>query len=130
MPGQHEDVPKEIRNAALVILVEALGLLVACGVLISKTITGHPNSLGRALLDAAFPLLGAIVLVLCARGIVRLRPSARTPVVLIQLLALPVAFDMWFQAGLVQYGAPILFAALVVLYLLFTPAARDALDRS
>ena len=94
-------VPKEIRSATIVIYLEAVGLLAAAGVLIDKTVTGHPNSLGRALLDAAFPIAGALVLVLGARGIGRLRPAARTPVVIIQLLALPVAFDMAFQAGLV-----------------------------
>lgn len=123
-------VPKEIRNATIVIYLEAVGLLAAAGVLIDKIITGHPNSLGRALLDAAFPIAGALVLVLGARGIGRLRPAARTPVVLIQLLALPVAFDMAFQAGLVAIGGPILVVALTVLYLLFSPAARIALDRA
>ena len=129
MPERPDAVPKEIRNATIVIFIEAVGLLVACGVLVSKTITGHPDSLGRALLDAAFPLLGAIVLALCARGINRLSPTARTPIVIIQLLALPVSFDMAFQAGLIAIGVPILLAALVVLYLLFTPPARAALDR-
>ena len=123
-------MPKEIRNATIVICVEALGLLVAAGVLISKTITGHPDNVGRALLDAAFPIAGAVVLALGARGIARLRPAARTPVVIIQLLALPVAFDMAFQAGLIYYGGPILVAALTVLYLLFSPASRLALDRA
>jgi hypothetical protein len=126
---EQQAVPREIRNATAVIYLEALGLLVASGILVSKTITGHPASMGRALLDAAFPLVGAVILVLCARGIGRLSPGARTPIVLIQLLALPVSFDLAFQAGLVAYGGPILIAALAVLYLLFTPAARAALDR-
>jgi hypothetical protein len=122
-------VPVEIRGAAIVIYLEAAGLLVAAGVLLTKTITGHADSIGRALLDLAFPIAGAAVLAACARGIGRLRQSARTPIVLIQLLALPVAFDMAFQAGLYAYGIPILVVALAVLYLLFRPAARVALDR-
>ena len=129
MAEDRPDVPNEIRNATIVIYLESVGLVVAAGVLIGKTITGHPDNVWRALLDAAFPIAAAAVLVLAARGIGRLRPAARTPIVLIQLLALPVAFDMAFQAGLLAYGIPILVAALVVLYLLFTPAARVALDR-
>jgi len=126
---EHVTVPKEIRNAAIAIYVEAVGLLAAAGVLISKSITGHPNSVGRAWLDAAFRFTGAIVRVVAARGIGRLSPAARTPIVIIQLLALPVAFDMAFQAGLYAYGIPILVIALAVLYLLFRPDARAALDR-
>jgi hypothetical protein len=50
-------------------------------------------------------------------------------VVVLQLLALPVAFSLTFQAGRVQYGGPVLVVALAVLFLLFTPPARLALDR-
>ena len=48
---------------------------------------------------------------------------------MLQLLALPVSYSLAFQAGRVGYGGPILVAALAVLYLLFTPPARAALDR-
>lgn len=122
-------VPKQIRYAAMVVIIEALALLAGAAVLIIKTATGHPNSIWRALLDAAFAAGAAAILVLCARGILRLSPAARTPIMIIELLALPVSFDLAFQAGLVGYGVPILVAALGVLYLLFTPASRAALDR-
>jgi hypothetical protein len=45
------------------------------------------------------------------------------------LLAVPVSYSLAFQAHRVAYGGPILLAALAVLYLLFTPPARTALDR-
>jgi hypothetical protein len=123
------DVPKEIRNATIVIGLETIGLLVAAVVLLIKIITGHPAKLWGAFAEVGFVLVGVAILALCARGILRLNPAARTPIVIIQLLALPVAFDLAFQAGLVAYGGPILVAALAVLYLLFTPPARAALDR-
>jgi hypothetical protein len=47
----------------------------------------------------------------------------------VQLLALPVSYSLAFQAGRVEYGAPIMVAALAVIFLLFTPPARQALDR-
>jgi hypothetical protein len=50
-------------------------------------------------------------------------------VVLMQLLALRVSYVLGIQAGRIGYGGPILLAALAVLYLLFTPPARSALDR-
>ena len=121
--------PAQVRVAAAVICVESLALLGAAGILVTKTFDGHPDSVGRALLGAALALAAAAALLLGARGLIRLRPAARTPIVVLQLLALPVGYSLAFQAGRVGYGGPILVAALVVLYLLFTPPARAALDR-
>ena len=123
------EAPGEVRIAAGVLCFQALGLLVAVVVLLVKTGTGHPDSLGRALFDAAFALLGAALLVWAGRGLLELRPAFRTPVVVLELLALPVGWSLGFQAGRVGYAAPLLLSALAVLYLLFTPAARHALDR-
>jgi hypothetical protein len=122
-------VPPQIRAAVVVIALEALALVAAATVLVVKTITGKPDDVWRALLGAAFALVGAAALGLCARGLQRLRPPARTPIVVLQVLAIPVAYSLAFQADRVEYGGPILLAALVVLYLLFTPPARAALDR-
>jgi hypothetical protein len=66
---------------------------------------------------------------LCARALLRLRPAARTPVLVLEALALPVSYSLAFQAGRVGYGGPILVGALAVLYLLFTPPVRAVLDR-
>jgi hypothetical protein len=121
-------VAKQLQVAAGVILVQAGALLVIVLVLVIKTVTGHPDSLGRALLGAAMALAGALVLALGARGIYHHSPAARTPVVVLELLALPVGYSLGFQAGLIGYGGPILFSALAVLYLVFTPPARAALD--
>lgn len=121
--------PAQVRVAAAVIWLESLALLGAAGVLVTKTFDGHPDSVGRALLGAAMALGGAAALAFGARGLSRLRSAARTPMVVLQLLALPVGYSLAFQAGRVGYGGPILVAASIVLYLLFTPPARAALDR-
>ena len=121
--------PTPVRLAAGIVAAEAVGLLVAAAVLVAKTVTGHPASVGRALVGAALAVFGAAVLALCARGLMHLRYAARTPVIVLQLLALPVGYSLAFQAGRVGYGGPVLVAALAVLYLLFTPPARAALDR-
>jgi len=109
--------------------IEALALFGAAVLLVVKTVTGHPHSLAGALVGAAMALFAAAVLLLCARGLAGLRPAARSPIVVIQLLALPVSYSLAFQAGLVGYGAPILLCALAVLYLVFTPPVRQVLDR-
>jgi hypothetical protein len=122
-------VARQLLVAGAVIGLQALALVAAALVLIVKTLAGHPDSVGRALLDAAMALFAALVLAACARGIYRHRPAARTPIVVIELLALPVGYSLGFQAGRIGYGGPIVVGAVVVLYLLFTPPARAALDR-
>lgn len=121
--------PAQLRAAVAVVVLEVLALLAAAGVLLAKTVTGHPASVDGALLGAAFAVGGAAVLALAARGLIHLHASARSPVIVLQLLSLPVAYSLAFQAGLVVYGGPILVAALTVLYLLFTPSARAVLER-
>jgi hypothetical protein len=125
-----EDVrtPGQLRAAALLVSAESAALVVAAGVLLVKIVIGHPDSLARAFLEAAMALLAAAMLGVGARGLLYRRPSARTPVIVVQLLALPVAYSLAFQAGLVAYGGPILVVALAVLYLLFTPPVREVLD--
>jgi hypothetical protein len=127
----HEDggSPAQLRAAVLLIALQGVALLVAAGILVVKTLVGHPDSVGRALLGAAFAFGGAVVLGLGARGLGRLRPAARTPIVVLELLALPVAYSLAFQADRIEYGGPILLTALAVLYLLFTPPVRAVLDR-
>jgi hypothetical protein len=112
-----------------VIWLESLALFVLAGILVVKTATGHPSDVAGALLAGALAAAGGLLLAFAGRSLLRLRPAARTPVVVLELLALPVAYSLAFQAHRVAYGGPILVAALAVLYLLFTPPSRAALDR-
>ena len=66
---------------------------------------------------------------LCGRGLLRLRPAARSPVILVQLLAVPVGYSLGIQAGRPLVGVPILLVAIAVLVLLLLPSSRQALDR-
>jgi hypothetical protein len=122
-------VPGAVRAACVILSLEALALVGVAAFYLYDTAAGSPHSVAGALLGAAFAVLGAIVLLFGARGLLRLRPAARTPIVVLQLLALPVSYSLAFQAGLPAIGGPILIAALAVIYLLFTPPARAALDR-
>jgi hypothetical protein len=122
-------VPGPLRAAVVLVLLESLALVGAAAVLVVKTIGGKPDDIWRALLGAALTLAAAVALAFAARAVLRLRPAARSPIVVLQLLALPVSYSLWFQAGRADYGAPIMLAAVAVLFLLFTPPARAALDR-
>jgi hypothetical protein len=127
--GDTERVPMPVRVAVALVGIEALALLGTAVFVAVDSVVGHPHNAARALLGAAFALLGAVALGLAARGLLRLNPSSRSPVVVLQLLALPVGYSMAFQANLVAVGGPLLVIAVAVLYLLFTPPARAALDR-
>lgn len=121
--------PRAIVLACAIIGLQGLALIGAAALVVVKALTQTSNSLAAALLLAAIALAGAAVLLLCRRGLLHLRPAARTPVVVLQVLALPVSYSLAFQADRVGYGAPVMVSALAVLYLLFTPPAREVLDR-
>jgi hypothetical protein len=121
--------PRPLFAACGIVGLQALALLATAVILVAKSATQNTHDLLGALLLALLPLAGAVALVLCIRGMLRLRPAARTPVVVIEMLALPVSYSLWFQAGRAEYGAPIGLSALAVLYLLFTPPVRAVLDR-
>jgi hypothetical protein len=128
-PERGPQVPSAVRIACVILLLEALALAGIAVFYVVDTVIGSPHSVAGALLGAALAVVAALVLAAGARGLAHLRPAARTPTVVLQLLALPVSYSLAFQAGLPAVGGPILIAALAVLYLLFTPPARAALDR-
>lgn len=121
--------PRPLVIACVLIGLQALALVAAAGVVLVKAATQTSSDLTGALLLGAIALAGAVALGACLRALLRLRPAARTPVVVIELLALPVSYTLAFQADRVGYGAPILLSALAVIYLLFTPPVREVLDR-
>ena len=122
--------PRPLVIACGLIGLQALALVAAAAVVLVKAATQTSHDLIGALLLGAIALAGALALGACVRSLLRLRPAARTPVVVIELLALPVSYTLAFQADRIGYGAPILVSALAVIYLLFTPPVREILDRS
>lgn len=127
--GERVGVAREIRLAGFVLLAQAGALFVAAVIVGVKTAAGEAADVGRGLSDAAIALGGAVLLVLAVLGLIRLRPAARTPVIVLELLTLPIGYSLAFQAGRIGYGAALLLSALAVIYLLFTPAAREQLQR-
>lgn len=118
--------PRPVRRAAALTAVEGAALLaVSLGYLI-RVLAGHPADRGTALSGAAMGLAGALLLLGLAAALARQRRPALAPVVLTQLLALPIAYGFLTSR---QYlvGAVTAGLALGVLGLLFgAAAARDA----
>ena len=123
-------VPDSVRYAAWVVFAQAAALGVITVVLLVLGVVHSSQRLWAALAIVGFALLGSLICYLCARGLLALRPTARSPIVLLELLALPVGFSLGVQAGRPLAGVPVLVSALAVLALLFTPTARAALDRT
>lgn len=122
-------LPIEIRAAAIVVLAQGAALLVAVAVLLIEIARGGYEDAGRAWSDAAFALLGALVLGFAARGLSYLRAAFRTPLLVLEVLTLPVGYSL-IQAGRWAYGVPVILSALVVAGLLLTRPARVALERA
>jgi hypothetical protein len=122
-------VPQTVKTAAALVSAEVAALLAGAVILIVMAAVRTTTRLWAALAIAGFVLVAAAVLAVCVRGLLGLRPSARSPVILVQLLALPVGYSLGFQADRLAVAAPILVVAVSVLVLLMTPSARHALDR-
>lgn len=130
LPDERDPVPDTVRYAAWVVFAQAAALVVITVVLLVLAFVHSSQRLWAALPIAGFALLGAVICYLCGRGLLALRPTARSPIVLLELLALPVGFSLGVQAGRPLAGIPVLVSALAVLALLFTPTARTALNRT
>jgi len=90
--------PRPLKAACALLGLEALGLLAGGVVLLVDTVTGHPTDRASAVLTAAFAVAGAVALAYGARGLLRLRPAARTPIVVLEVLAVPVGYQLVFDS--------------------------------
>ncbi len=119
----------EIRLAAAVVVAQAAGLLAGAVFVAVQTVLGRADDVGRALSDAGFALGGAVLLAALARAAIGLVAAARTPLMVLEVLALPIGYSLAFPSGRPGWGAVVLVSALAVLGLLLTPAARAQLQR-
>jgi hypothetical protein len=114
-----------VTRAALLVAVEG-GALTLLGLGYGAAgVLGDPFDRAATLLEAGFTVLAGVLVLLVARGLGRVAGWARSPAVVLQLLALPVGVGL--VQGQVWYAAaPVLLLAGSVLYLLATPDARLA----
>ena len=110
-----------------IVLCQAGALVILALILVVKTVFGSPTRTGGAVSTAGLVLVGAAMLALCARGLLRAARAALAPAVVIEVLAVAVGFSLGVQAGRIGYGGPMLVSALAVLVLLFLPTSRRTL---
>lgn len=116
-----------LRAATGLVALQALGLLAAAVFFAVETAVATADDRTRAVLATVLTLLAAVCLGLVAQGLHRRRRWARAPAMVVNLLVLPVAFDL-LRGGRWYVGVPLLAWALVVLALLFAPATDAALE--
>jgi hypothetical protein len=118
-------LPRSLRVAAAVVAAEGTALVALAVGYAGFIVFGDPDRRGLALFGASIGLIFGLALVIAARGLHRRKRAAYSPVVLLQLLALPVGI------GLIQGGQPwiaiaVLVPSVVVLALLVgTPGGRS-----
>ncbi|MGH3343327.1 MAG: hypothetical protein ACRDPK_10675 [Carbonactinosporaceae bacterium] len=119
--------PRALVAATGLVALEAALIGVLAGYLMVRAIVGAPESVLSAEIAGAIGLTGGAALVFVARGLLRARRWSRAPALVVQLLSLPVAWNL-LQSGHPAIGAPLMAAAAGVVILLFTPAVSAALE--
>jgi hypothetical protein len=112
-------VPRALAAAAVLVAAEGL-LLVGLGLWqVVRGFGSHIDNLGRAEFGGLLSLACGVVVIGLARAQVVRRETSKAPIVVIQLLCLPVGWAM-LDNGLIGYGLPLLVVAVAVLALLVT----------
>lgn len=121
-------VPLGLKRACALVYLES-ALMFAAGIALVVLMFVHDTTkLWGALVLAGLTLLVAWFLYAAARGLLQLHAGFRTPVTLVQVLAVPVSVGL-VQGGRWVIGLPILVLVLAVLVLLYGRESRQLLDR-
>ena len=119
------DLSSAVTRAALLVALEAGALSVlGAGYAVAGAV-GDPFDRTATLLEGGFCLLAGLLVLLVARGLLRVQGWSRSPAVVLQLLAVPVGLGL-VQGGVYYAAVPVLGLAGAVLYQLATPEARLA----
>ena len=121
--------PWSVTTAAVVAALQG-AVLVGWGLyMIVEGLVGDPDSPMQAELGGLTVLAMAALPLFAARGLLGLRRWGRGPVLIIQILALPVAWSMVQNGGgMIAAGAALGVSALVGLAALVHPATTKALQ--
>jgi hypothetical protein len=116
--------PRTLAAAAVLVAAEGL-LLVGLGVWqVVRGFGHHIDNLGRAEFGGVLSLVCGVVVIGLARAQIVRRTTSRAPIVVIELLCLPVGWAV-VENGLVGYGVPLLVVAVAVLALVAAASLRS-----
>jgi hypothetical protein len=127
-PSQPAAPPRELRLAAAIQALEAVGMLVAAGFAAVATVDGKSYEKSSGIALTLIAVATAALFASFAVGLTRARPWTRTPVVMFQL-----AIGIWgvflLTGHQYDWAVPMLLVAAITLACLFTPASLRALNR-
>ncbi|MET9022006.1 hypothetical protein ABZV93_18690 [Actinopolymorpha sp. NPDC004070] len=112
--------PATLYVAAVVVVLEALGAVVAGGWLTVEAIITRTRGMGIAASAGVFVLAAGVGLGFLAWGLLRGRRWSRGPVVAIQLLMLPLGYEL-LSGSTTVVGASMLATAILTLVLVLAP---------
>jgi hypothetical protein len=119
---------RSLRVAAWLVAAEGVALMALGVTAIVLIFVAEPHDRGSAALTAVFALAFGVVLLLAGRRLAGFRRAAYAPVVLLQLLAIPVGISL-VQAERIGIAVSVLVPAVAVLVLLLgTRGGRAVLE--
>jgi hypothetical protein len=117
--------PRSVMIAAAIVAAEGVAIVALALAYVVLIITGTPHNRGLALFGAALGLLLGGGLLVASRGLRACRRAAYSPILLIQIIAVPVGIG-FVQGHRPWIAVPVLVPSIVVLViLLFTPGGRS-----
>ncbi|MEU5901209.1 MULTISPECIES: hypothetical protein [Streptomyces] len=124
-PGQR---PARVTAAAALVALEGLALLAGGGYMLALGVTGSSDDARQAWTGGVTLIVLALLPLLAARGLLKLRRWSRGPAIITQIMALPVAWQM-LQADSLAIPAGIVLAlcAVAALVFLINPSTTEAL---
>lgn len=118
--------PAALRWAVRLLQAEAVALGLLVVFLIYRDVTGAAAHLTSALLVTAFTIGGAVVLWLLAGALAGCRAGARAPAIVLQLLLLPIGYQL-AQSGRPWLGVPLIGLGMLIIGLLVSPPTTRAM---
>ena len=114
-----------LRAAAFLVGLQALALLAVTVFYVVELLVATSTSKGAAITSTVLVLLSALGLGWCAKGLYERRRWARSPVLVLQVIAIPVAVGL-VQSGRWYVGGPLLVWVVAVIVLEFAPGSTAA----
>jgi hypothetical protein len=120
--------PRSVLVAGAIVVAQGVALVALALSYAGLILAGHPHNRGLALFGAALGLGAGLALVLAGRGLRACRRAAYSPILLTQIIAIPVGIGL-VQGGRAAIAAAVLVPSAVVLVLiLFTPGGRSVVS--
>ncbi len=120
--------PGAVRIAALLVLLEASGLVVLAGVNLASGLS-EDLSIGRTLAQFAYYLVLGVALGFCAAGLLRGRRWARTPSLVAQVVVVAVGAWLIAPSGQLLWGPVLVLVGIVGAVLLLSRPANAWISR-